>query len=655
MAALPTAPAPPATSTTRSCKVPGPSRDGPSSVTVRQRCAVRNGIPRQAPRSKDASTGSRTTWLAGTIANSWAVPSARRKAASHIHTRWPTSAASTPMPTASTTPAPSWPGTCGGSITEAPPPAPAPRRDFQSVGFTPDRCTAILACPGPGSGTALSIRVRTSGSPVLEYTTARIRPTVIARRPDRLPRVSTLSESRPAPVGVLLRFDGVVHSSDLPVQSFARHLTDALPTDQVRAMIAGMRGFLEGKPELIPAGIDLAGAEDGYQAVETARPRGRALTDAVIDRRVPGVPGGPGGQRLGGRRVRRPRRAAGGPRRARVSRCVHRAGRPGGIRGAGFDRHHGRRARRTATLTAALAGVRRRVEERRPASGFSWSEPAGRANSCDASEAGYDTALVDRYRLGRGTPTLRSPDVAGLVEPVRRWCAEAGHRVSTVARMTNTAMNDTPGMTTGRPPTTQRRERPSHVIAHLSDTHLTSAGVRYNGVLDADAALDRAVAVLAAAVAGGPADRRRGGVRRPDRHRRSGRLRDGSPSRSGRSAGPRPDPHLRHRQPRRPHRVPRDSCWAQPQPSPILQVHDVNGLRDHRAGFHHSGRRARPVDRGPSGRTPRRTGHPGARRQHRRAAPRPAAAAVSAAVLLRPGGVIAGGLVGGRSAAPMCG
>ena len=39
-------------------------------------------------------------------------------------------------------------------------------------------------------------------------------------------------------------------------------------------------------------------------------------------------------------------------------------------------------------------------------------------------------------------------------------------------------------------------ERPTHVLAHLSDTHLTSAGVRYNKVLDADAALERAVAVL---------------------------------------------------------------------------------------------------------------------------------------------------------------
>jgi 3',5'-cyclic AMP phosphodiesterase CpdA len=46
-------------------------------------------------------------------------------------------------------------------------------------------------------------------------------------------------------------------------------------------------------------------------------------------------------------------------------------------------------------------------------------------------------------------------------------------------------------------------ERASHVIAQLSDTHLTSAGVAYNGVLDADAALHRAVAVLADAIAGG--------------------------------------------------------------------------------------------------------------------------------------------------------
>lgn len=50
----------------------------------------------------------------------------------------------------------------------------------------------------------------------------------------------------------------------------------------------------------------------------------------------------------------------------------------------------------------------------------------------------------------------------------------------------------------GTPP-----EHPGYVLAHLSDTHLTAAGVRYNQVLDADAALDRAVAVLRAARADG--------------------------------------------------------------------------------------------------------------------------------------------------------
>lgn len=46
-------------------------------------------------------------------------------------------------------------------------------------------------------------------------------------------------------------------------------------------------------------------------------------------------------------------------------------------------------------------------------------------------------------------------------------------------------------------------ERPRFTLAHLSDTHLTSAGTRYNAVLDADAALDRAVGVLRAGLDAG--------------------------------------------------------------------------------------------------------------------------------------------------------
>ena len=71
-----------------------------------------------------------------------------------------------------------------------------------------------------------------------------------------------------APRALLLRFDGVVHTSDLPTQAFARHLTADLPADRTKALIGGMRGFLEGKPELIPAEVDLGAAEDGEHAVE---------------------------------------------------------------------------------------------------------------------------------------------------------------------------------------------------------------------------------------------------------------------------------------------------------------------------------------------------------------------------------------------------
>ena len=150
IAALPTAPAPPATSTVRPSSVPGPSRVGPSSVTVRHRCAVRNGTPRLAPRSNDATSGSSTTCRAGTTAYSCAVPPAgRRWAASQIHTRSPSSAASTPCPTASTTPEPSWFGTCGGSTAT---PGSLPRRVFQSVGLTPERWIRTRTSPGPGLG-----------------------------------------------------------------------------------------------------------------------------------------------------------------------------------------------------------------------------------------------------------------------------------------------------------------------------------------------------------------------------------------------------------------------------------------------------------------------------------------------------------------------
>jgi hypothetical protein len=240
--------------------------------------------------------------------------------------------------------------------------------------------------------------------------------------------VLTHPESQPATLGVLLRFDGVVHSGDLPVQSFARHLTDAHPADQVRAMIAGMRGFLEGKAELIPAGIDLAGAEDGDQAVELLG-RAAGLSERVI---------------TGARRASRVDLAASawavdesdgldellaaidGRASLGVLTEPDDPAAPAVLESIGITVDQ----LVSGPLPAALAAFGRWVadadQRRILVVGTRWV-----GELCGAWEAGFDTALVDRYQLGRGTPTLRAPDVAGLVEPVDRWCADAAQRIST--------------------------------------------------------------------------------------------------------------------------------------------------------------------------------------------------------------------------------
>jgi 3',5'-cyclic AMP phosphodiesterase CpdA len=46
-------------------------------------------------------------------------------------------------------------------------------------------------------------------------------------------------------------------------------------------------------------------------------------------------------------------------------------------------------------------------------------------------------------------------------------------------------------------------EEPSHVLVHVSDTHLTSRGVAYNGVIDADAALAAVVGRIRTAISDG--------------------------------------------------------------------------------------------------------------------------------------------------------
>ncbi len=207
---------------------------------------------------------------------------------------------------------------------------------------------------------------------------------------------------------VLLTVDGVLHDSDLPVQAFARHVTEMLPAERVRPVIAGMRGFLEGKAELLPPDVDLSAAEDGEQAVEILA-RAAGVSSAQIE-----------SARLAGRgdlvasswAVDQPdglaELLAELSGRARVDVLAE----PGDPAAA-------------AVLDALGIEVDAIVEESGTGSdpalvlviGTRW---AGQLES--AQHAGCATALVDRFGRGRGTPDLPGrPALPDLLDPVRSW------------------------------------------------------------------------------------------------------------------------------------------------------------------------------------------------------------------------------------------
>jgi len=94
---------------------------------------------------------------------SCAVPVGRDAAAMNSQTRSPTVSPSTPGPTASTTPAPSWFGVISGNGN--PSPYVPPARAFQSVGLTPETTTRTRTSPAPGSGISRSTSSRTLLAP----------------------------------------------------------------------------------------------------------------------------------------------------------------------------------------------------------------------------------------------------------------------------------------------------------------------------------------------------------------------------------------------------------------------------------------------------------------------------------------------------------
>ena len=99
-----------------------------------------------------------------------AVQIARARGARVIATASPTSNSGVSMPTASTVPATSQPGTTGNTTSIKP--SRPPDITFQSTGFTPARLTRIRTSPGPTFGSGSSHRVRTSSDPYASYAMA---------------------------------------------------------------------------------------------------------------------------------------------------------------------------------------------------------------------------------------------------------------------------------------------------------------------------------------------------------------------------------------------------------------------------------------------------------------------------------------------------
>lgn len=216
-------------------------------------------------------------------------------------------------------------------------------------------------------------------------------------------------------LAVLLCFDGVVHLCDLPVQAFARHVTEQLAADQVRPVIAGMRGFLEGKTELIEEGVDLSGAQDGYQAVEilarTSGLDGAAIEAARQASRVDlaasawAVDPAAGLDELmaemGGQArvvlLIEPDDPAARPVLASMEVVVDE------IVDAGIDLAIAGILGSAGVVDLLVIGTR-------------WADQLEPAQA-----AGCATALIDRYNRGGGAPTFRSPDLAGLLGDVRAW------------------------------------------------------------------------------------------------------------------------------------------------------------------------------------------------------------------------------------------
>ena len=241
---------------------------------------------------------------------------------------------------------------------------------------------------------------------------ARTPETVTARPgsdPPEAPLILAGVDGRPV---VVLPLHGVAHDDDLTVQAFARHLDAAAPVAG-RSIVAGMRAFLEGKPQLAPsppwsltgsvpatgdAAVELLGLAAGCSPDEIERARRASRHDLGSSAWILDPADGLSEllDLLAGRAdlvlIADPDDRTTGP----VLDALELADRFAVIR--------------TAELQDVLTGRRALLID------TAW-EPALAA----ACATGPTTALVDRFGTGDGAPDLRASDLPGLLPGITTW------------------------------------------------------------------------------------------------------------------------------------------------------------------------------------------------------------------------------------------
>lgn len=241
-------------------------------------------------------------------------------------------------------------------------------------------------------------------------------------------QVPTAPSGRVASTALLFDLDGTLYVGDLPILAFARHCAEQLSDHGATHLIDNVRYFLEGKS----AGdrlVDLGAAQDGDDAVEILAAAAGLTPD----------------------RVAAAHRAA----RADLAGSAFALEAPDGLLGLLESLHTTHvmvvtNAEVGVAEVLAAIGVAGRIHQVITAVDKPAAMPAiidatlhrigadqdpqrmmvvgdrWRSDLADAHRRGAETALVDRFGRGDGTPTLRAADLASLVPGIRNWADRYG-------------------------------------------------------------------------------------------------------------------------------------------------------------------------------------------------------------------------------------